>query len=293
MGVSMCSQICSRTVGNVYDFQVTEEYFIHNESADDEGGYLYSPMGKRSIAMPPDLRRILGEASPLKRGKGEQLSKSRSCSLQDRMRDRRQSPVVDREMEDSAEQYLKIVSEDSVKHLRHTIRVAGSIAEKGSDINKELARQERVIFKAASDSTITEYETDQVNEALKGMSSLGGKLANVIRNKTPKPKKNPPMHMDIDLINGEVGLFSFSRMSKCKSPLLSKSATEDTQQKQLKDGFRDLHQALDVITIQQMDASWALDRQEERLSGFEDQLTTTHRKINSQSRLIKQIMGKA
>jgi len=288
MGVSMCSQMCNRTVGNIYDFQRTEGWYTSDEdSADDEAGYSNSAVVEKSILMPPDLRRILGEASAIKRAKNGQLSKSSGCSLPERMRDRRRSLVVDREMEDNARQYSKFVAEDSLKHLRRTIRVAGSIAEKGSDINKELARQERAMFRAESDVKITEYETDEVNGVLKGMSSLRGKLATVIWKKKPKLRVNPSRQMDIAMINGEVGLFSFSRM------IPSKSATEDTQQNQLKEGFGHLHHALDVITIQQMDAAWALDRHEERLSVFEDQITTTHHKINCQSRLIKQIIGKS
>jgi len=292
MGVSMCSQVCNRTVVNGFDIERTEEWWVPDEeSADNEGGYFKSPMATRSITMPPDLRRVLREASAMKRAKTGQLPKSSRCSSQDRMSDRSRLSVMDREMEDNARRYSEIIKEDSLKHLRHTIRIAGSIAEKGSDINKELARQERVMGSAENDVTVAEYETDQVTETLKGMSSLRGKLATAIRKKSPKRKVNPPRQMEINLINGEVGLVAFSRMSNCKSSIQSKGATEDTQQKKLNEGFGHLHEALDVITIQQMDAAWALDRHEKRLSVFEDQMTTTHRKINSQSRMINKIMG--
>jgi len=295
MGVSMCSQVCNGTVDNIYDFERTEEwYYPDEESVDDDGGYFKSPMALKSTTMPPDLRRVLGEASAMKRAKSEQLlPKSSRCSLQYRMRNRRRSSMVDREMEDNAERYSEALTEDTLKHLRHTIRIAGSIVEKGSDINKELARQEKVMERAENDAKIAEYETDQVTEALKGMSSLRGKLATAIRKKRPKLKVNPPRHMEINLMNGEVGLVAYSSMSNCMSSIPSKVATEDTQQNKLNESFGHLHEALDVITIQQMDAAWALGRHEERLSVFEDQMTTTHRKINSQSRMINKIMGKS
>jgi len=292
MGVSMCSQVCNRTVGNLYDIERTEAWWSPDEeSADDESGYLKSPMATRSITMPPELRRVLREASAMKRAKSGQLLKSSPCSLQDRMGDRRRSSVVDREMEHNARRYSEIVKEDSLKHLRHTIRIAGSIAEKGRDMNKELARQENVMGRAETGVAITEYETDQVSETLKAMSSLKRKFASATRKKRPKQKVISP-RLDFDLFNREVGLVAFSRMSNCKSSIPSKSSKEDAQQTKLNEGFGHLHEALDVITIQQMDAAWALDRHEERLSVFEDQMTTTHRKINSQSRMINKIMGK-
>jgi len=292
MGVSMCSQVCNRTVGNIYDIRETEDWYTPDEeSLDDESGYLNNPMVMKSMTMPPELRRALEGASAMKWAKGGPLPKSRS--LQHRMMDRRRSSVVDREMEDNAKRYSKIVTEDSLKHLRHTIRIAGSIAEKGSDINNELARQERVLVGAERDAKIAEYETDEVTRTLKGMSSLRGKLTTVIRNKNPKLKVNSSRQMDINLINEEVSLVAISRMSNPKSSIPSKRVTEDTQVKELKEGFGHLNEALDVITIQQLDAAWALDRHEERLSVFEDQITTTHQKINSQSRIINQIMGKS
>jgi len=291
MGVSMCSQVCNRTVGNVYDIERTEEWWTPDEeSADDESGYFKSPMATRSITMPPDLRRVLREASAVKRAKSGHLRKSKRCSLQDRMGDRRRSSVVDREMEHNARRYSEIVKEDSLKHLRHTIRIAGSIAEKGSDINKELARQERVMGSAENDLTIAEYDTDQVTETLKGMSSLRGKLATIIRKKSPKQMVNRPRQMEI-MNTGELGLAALSRMSNCESSIQSKGATEDTQQNELNECFGQLHETLDEITIQQMDASWALDRHEKRLTVFEDQMTTTHQKINSQRGMINKIMG--
>merc|ERR1719233_1124810 len=151
------------------------------------------------MTMPPDLRRVMEGASAMKQAKSGPFPRSRS--LQDRMMDRRRSSVVDREMEDKAKRYSKIVTEDTLKHLRHTIRIAGSIAEKGSDINNELARQERVLVGAERDVNIAEYETDEVTRVLKGMSSLRGKLTTVRRNKNPKLKVNSSRQMDINLIN--------------------------------------------------------------------------------------------
>jgi len=170
--------------------------------------------------------------------------------------------------------------------------MASSIVEKGIDINQELARQERVMFKTENDLSMAEYETDQATETLRGMSSLKGKLSSILRKKEPKMKVNPFSNINMDLMNGEPGLCAFSRMSNFQSMSSSKVKT-DTPENQLKRGMGTLHQALDMMAVQQMDTAWALERQEGRLSIFENQMTTTHQKINHQSQMINKIMGKS
>merc|ERR1712168_139002 len=101
------------------------------------------------------------------------------------------------------------------------------------------------------------------------MSSIRHKFATVVKKKKPRLKVRPFGNFRMDLINGEGSLSAFSRMSNCKSSIPSKDATDDTDQKQLKEGIGHLHQTLDVIALQQMDAAWALDRHEKRLSVFE------------------------
>jgi len=291
----MCSQVCSRTaVHNIYDVPMTYGSDTSDEdSIDDKYWHLNNPMVKKSISMPLDFRRELEEVSTIKRAKSGQLSRSRGYSLQDRMKERCRSSVLDQEMENTAKRYCKMVREDSLRSLRHTISLAGSMVEKGSDINKELARQEQVISRAETDIRITEIETDEVTEVLKGMSSLRGKLSTVIKKKKPKQKANPSGNMDMNLMKGEVSLFSFSNMSNCKSSIPSKGSTEDTHQKQINEGIGHLNQTLDAIAVQQLDTACTLDHNKARLSAFEDQMTRSHQKIKSQSQMINQIMGKA
>jgi len=235
----------------------------------------------------------LGKVSAVKPAKNGELSKSSGCSLQDRMKDRRRSLLVDQKMEDKAKLYSKIVTEDSLKRLRRTVRLAGSIVEKGSDINKELARHERVMLRVASNVAKAEYETDLATVALNGMSPLRGKLATVIWKKKPRLKVNTSKNNDVDLINRDVGLFSFSRMTNCNSPIPSKGATQDRQRQEIKVGFGHLNQALDVITIQQLDTAWALNRNEDLFTLCEDEIATTNQKVKSLTWSIKQIRGRS
>lgn len=149
------------------------------------------------------------------------------------------------------------------------------------------------MLRAASNLEIAEYETDLATEALKGMSLSRGKLATVIWQKKPRLKVNTSKNINVDFINPEVGLFSFSRMRNCNISIPSKVATQDRQREEIKVGFGHLDQALDVITIQQLDAAWALDRHEELLSLCEDEIATTHQKVKSQTGRMKQIRARS
>jgi len=299
MGVSMCSQVCNREKHTINDFELTEEWDNPDEmGTNDENEVLNLPMMNKSISMPADLRRVLGNVPKVKRSRSGQLPTVSRSLPQGGMKDWHRLSVYDREGEENARRYSRRVSDDTLKHLNHTVRIAGSIVEKGNDINKELARQDGVLLRAENDGLMTEYETDQANEALKGMSSLKGKVSSVIRRKKPKVKVNPVRNVQMNFMDGEVSLCAFSRMGNCNSSnstssIPSQKTTEDTHQKQISKGIGTLHEVLDVITIQQMDAAWALDRNEERLSVFEKQLITTHEKINCQSQMIKKIMGKS
>jgi len=306
MGLSMCSQVCHDTSRNINEFALTEDWHTPDDSTDDDSEILSLPMMNKSITMPADLRRVLREVSPVKRARSEPVPAISKNLLPDEMKDWHSSSVYNRKGEEYATRYSRRIRGDTLRHLSHTIRMAGSIAEKGNDINKELARQDELLLTAENDISMAEYETDQANEALKGMSSLKGKLSTIVWRKKPKLMVNPYRNMVMD---GEVGLCAFSRMGNCNSSIPSQGeweipsqgareiqsqiAIDDMHQKQIDKGIGDLHDVLDVITVQQMDAAWALDRNEERLSVFENQLITTHQKINCQSQMINKIMGKS
>merc|ERR1719419_45637 len=139
--------------------------------------------------MPAELRQIFDDATMTKRSKSAFVPRSRERSLHKEKIDWHRSSVVNPEGELQAERYSKMITDDSLKHLRHTIRTAGSIVDKGTSINDELARQERVLSKAENDIAITEYETDQTTEKLKGMKSLKGKFSTMVWKKDPELKE--------------------------------------------------------------------------------------------------------
>jgi len=299
MGLSLCSQAPNGERGNLHAFQHVENLFPSEEQEDTDDDSEYFNLGRmgKCISMPDPWD--LEKAVPLTRAKSEQRLKSREYAFQGKKKEWHRSSVVNREAEHQAKRYSKMVMDDSLKHLSHTIRTADLIVEKGAAINNELTRQEHVLSKAETDILVAEYETDQVTQKLKGMKSLRGKLKNVIWKKEPKlrrsdfdSQRSTFSKLNLDLLKDDVGLCAFSRMES-KSSTLTKEISEDMQQIQIKEGMRQLHKALDIMAVQQMEAAGALDSQEGRLSIFENDLTTTNRKINCQSQMISSIVRKS
>merc|ERR1719334_1608858 len=197
--------------------------------------------------MPEELRQAMHDAAKMRRAKS--APRSRGCTTHRETKDWHRSSVVNREGELQAKRYCKMVTDDTLEHLRHTIRTASSIVDKGTAINDELARQDRVLTKAGSDIAIAEYETDQTTEKLKGMKSLGGKLRTMVRKKEPKLKEfsretSSFINVNLDLLEGDMGLCAFSKMGNSKASSISKDIAEDDMtnvEAQMRAGIGQLH----------------------------------------------------
>jgi len=299
MGMSMCSQACTRAPNNIHQFQYTEELRTSDEwgdSSDDDQGFHVGRV-RRVVTMPAELRQILDDGHEMRRSKTAYLPKSRECSMQMKIKDWHRSSVVNSEGELQARRYSEMVTDDTLEHLRHTIRTASSIVDKGNAINNELARQERVLSTAENDIAIAEFDTDLSTEKLRGMKSLRGKVASLIWKKKPKLRidefsneRSTFSNVNLNLLNDDVGLCAFSNMKSSKASI--SEDTEDIRQVQIRAGIGELHKTLDAISVQQSDTAWALDNQEGRLSVFENRVSTTHQKINCQTQMINSIMGK-
>jgi len=295
----MCSQASEGERSNVFGFKYSEDWHTSEEQEDTDDGSEYFNLGRIGKCRSLPTARDLEKAFAVKEAKSKERLSSREYSLQGGKKVWHRSSVVNRDAELQAKRYSKMVMDDSLKHLSHTIRTAGSIVEKGAAINNELARQEHVLSKAETDILVAEYETDQVTQKLKGMRSLRGKLKNVIWKKDPKlrisgfdSETSTFSNLNLDLLKDDVGLCAFSRMD-CNSSSFSKEISEDMQRIQFKEGMGQLHKSLDIMAVQQMEAARALNSQEGRLSMFENDVTTTNSKINCQSRMIRSIMGKS
>jgi len=298
----MCSRERSSTSSNIHKCRYTEEINSTYDWEDSDESVSDFKFGRvrRGTSMPEELRQIVNDAAKMKR-KSKSLPRSRECSMQKETKDWHRSSVVNREGELNAERYCKMVTDDTWEHLRHTIRTADSIVDKGNAINDELARQGRVLSTADHDIAMAEYDTDLTTQKLKGMKSLKGKVASMVRKKEPKlridefsKETSSFSNVNLNLLEDDVGLCSFSKLSSSKTSSICKDISKTTEdiQVQMKAGIGQLHKTLDAISVQQMDTALALDQQNGRLSVFENRLTTTHQKINCQTQVIKSIMGK-
>jgi len=294
----MCS-ISKGERGNIDEFQYDMRWDTSEEQEDADDDSEYFNLGRMGRCMSlPDMVDLEKE-TPLDRTKTERVLRSRAFSFQTKMIDWHQSSVMNREAELQAKRWCKMVTDDTLKHISHSVHIAEKIVEKGVAINNELARHDSLLSKAETDISLSKYQTEEVAETLKGMRSLRSKLKNVIRKKESKlkmqefdSKTGPFNKVNLDLFEENVGSCSSSK-TECKSPSLSKDTSDDIQQTQIKAGMGQLHMALDIIAVQQMDVALALDTQEERLTMFENQLTTTNEKINRQTRMMRSIMGRS
>jgi len=293
MGVSMCSPSTGDQV-NLDEFQYDMQWDTSDEQEDTDDENEFFNLGKMGKCMSSEGMSDLETATPMIRAKTGRALSSRGFSFPEKMANWHQSSVMNREAELRAKRWCKMVTDDTVENLSHTVRIAGSIVEKGVAINNELARQGTLFSKAETDISLCKYETDQVTETLKGMRSLRSKLKKVIWKKEPKFKMDEFDSKTTPFSKVKLDLFEQNRescsLSTCKSPSLSKDTSEDVQQNQIKAGIGELHNALDIMAIQQMKVASALDTEEERLSMFEKQLTATNEKLTRQSRMIRRII---
>jgi len=298
MGVSMCS-ISNEERGDIDEFQYDMQWDTSEEQEDTDDDSEYFNLGKMGRCMSlPDIADLEKE-TPRNRTKTGGILRSRGFSFQKKMIDWDHTSVVNPEAELQARRWCKMVTDDTLKHISHSVHIAGTIVEKGVAINNELARHDSLLSKAETGTSLSKYETEQVAETLKGMRSLRSKLKNFIWKKEPKfkmeefdSKTGPFNKVNLDLFEENVGSCSPSK-TECKPPTLTKDTSNDMQQIQIKTGIGQLRKALDIIAVQQMDVAWALDTHEERLTMLENQWATTNEKINRQTRMIWGIMGRS
>jgi len=296
MGVSMCS-LSRGEQANSHEFQYDREW-TSDEQEDTDDDSEYFNLGKMGRGMSlPDLS-ALETVAPINRKKAEQVLGSRRNLSQDNMNYWNRSSVVNPEAELQAKLWCNTVANDTLKNLSHTVRIAGSIVETGAAITDELSRQDRLLSMAETDISVSKYETEQVAKTLKGMRCLRSKLNNVMWKKSPKRKQILDLdkttsfnNMKLECSEEDMKSYAVSKTER-KSQSVSQDTLGDIQQIQIKTGMGRLHNALDIMAMQQMDVAWALHTQEERLNMFEEQVTTTNEKINRQRRMVNRIMWK-
>jgi len=207
----------------------------------------------RSKSMPDRFGRELRKLNTIEKAKTDRSTEKRGFSLEERMKERHRSSTMSWKAECKAKQHAEILQDDSLKHLNESIRIAGSIVEKGTDICQELDRQQYLLRKVHDDISLAEYESDPRPEILKGMSSISRKLTSPIKME-PKLKLQTFSNLD-NMLNGEMGLCSLSKLCSTEATAQSWASTKDTKQQWVKSGIDELNTTLDVIMLQQLDAA--------------------------------------
>jgi len=293
MGLALCSKGHSGRTTTFSQYRISQQWHVSDEEETDDEGTSDFVQSIRFKSVSIDSNSAPVKTTLNKREKSQRASgvrQIRSFSLEDRMKDWHQSSVVYRKAERAAKVYTEIVKDDTLRHLSNTIRLAGSIADKGGDINEELRRQEHVLRQADTDISFVEYQSDQATEILKGMRSLRGKVGSI---RKKKPKLKVQVFNDCDLLNPEMGLCIMSARITPKPEPTNVGSPKDLKEQQIKAGMGELNMALDSIKMQQVDAALTLDRQERHLVVFGNKLDTTRTKINQQRHVISGIMGQS
>jgi len=313
----MCSQTSTGGPRKHSDLFATKQWSSSEDvDLDEEESTNFVRVAKRARSTPDPFRRqpaktlrckSMSDRSYTERRKINTIEKAntdrstelRGSSLEKRMKEWHRSTSTIR-TECAAKQYTEMLQDDSLKHLRQSIRVAGSIVQKGTNINQELARQHDLIRKSNNDISVAEYDTDLSNERLRGMSSITWKLMSKIRK--GKPKLKVKAFSTVGVLNGEMGLCSVSKVCSpttippargSAKDTTQQASAKDTKQQQLKSGIEELHTTLDIITVQQMDTAWSLKQQDKELSVFEGKMDRTKTKIERQCQMINNIVSKS
>jgi len=289
--MKLCSQASNSERRNVYqNFPRTLDLLDSEEQEDTENDSDYFIPCRKSKSMDMIEKSKLGKPGSVKKAESVPVMRSRGYSYGVNTKDWHRSSVVNREAELQAKRYSEIIKQDTLKTLSNTISTASFTVEKCAALNNELSRQDPVLSKADTDIAITEYQTDQLTQTLRGRSSLRSKLKGVTGKKEPKLgtktsncDANPCRNGNLDSMGEDLGLCALSKIDYNLSSL-------DRHQIQFNAGVAQLHKALDIMKLQQMDAALALDRNVVPLNSFGERLIATKDKINCQSDMIKKIM---
>jgi len=283
----MCSQASNGIPRNVLSSQLSEDYNFSEEEFEKE--VVSFANGRRTMSLPRDFNGKSIRISPLKRTKTDRISRLSGSSLKERMREHRRSSVVSQEGELWAQQYSKMITDDTLEHINHTLNVADAIIQKSGHINEELGCHEHMLCTAENDMSAVEHDTELTSKILKEMSSLPGKIVSKMSRKKPKQKRKVLGKINIDSLNGHSGLLAFGGMASCES-LHIRAASESSKshpEEQIKTALGRLGNALDVIKAQQLDTAWALERQQGHLNLFGDKLDKTTEEISRQNTLMR------
>jgi len=289
MGLLLCSKLKDTGKGSFCN-SLGEEWHDEESDTDYEESQDTVTCAKSKL-MSADVVSKAEKANPIIKRKSQRVVQKSGFSLQRKMSAwaRRYS---DTPQERVAKEYAEALEDNTLEHLNKTVGYAGLIVNKGAEINEELTRQGNVLRKADINVLQAEHDVEQTIETLRKMKCPGGKAKSVFMG--GKPVLKTSTFIDNDALTKIPSMFECSRYVKPRSISLPVNIkpTEDTKQQQIMNVMGDLHAALDVITIQQLDTAEALKCQEEHMLVFEDEICKMDDGIKCNAEVINNMLAK-
>jgi len=306
MGINLCAQVNRNNFRSLsmdaamedMHYEIRPEVFSHPTPVNDNRYDIdikETPVGIKAAHQTAQLKqwesspyaRVVGvKSEPLLPLKPPRLNKPwGQKSLAEKLQERRENPhsyndFVEGERE--AKMYMNKIEDNSMAQLTETIQSVESLLEKETDIQRELKRQGEVVKQANRDARAAEKDIDDTSHRLKGMRSLGGKMANLIfRNPHHNVNSAPACESNHDSEN------NFLRISA--QPMVSLPSYSPTKSKQecISQGVEQLCSLLDVVEIKQLDIGKELEKQHETMEILDQNMDQLEDKIGQQTDLMK------
>jgi len=203
-------------------------------------------------------------------------------SLAEKMAERRNNPNPRNEFtvegvkgEREAKSYMNALQKNSAAQITETFETLESMIQKETDTLVELKRQGKVVKQANRDILAAEKDISDTNYRLKGMQSVGNKLANIIFG---KPSSAPIYVSDDEL---DIG---YRRSSSTPIKLPSRVGSKSEW---INDGIDQLCHLLDIVEHKEIELGYELEKEEEAMNRLDQNMDHIEEKITNQSKLMK------
>jgi len=209
----------------------------------------------------------------------------RQLSLAEKIQERRKNPNSYDDFvegEHQAKMYINKIEDNSMKQLTETFETVGSMLEKETAIQNELKRQGEIVNQANRDVRAAEKDIDDTSHRLRGMRSLGGKVASLVSRRA-HVKSAPASDSDHESENNFPPELTESMTS------LPSLQPNQSKQEWLCQGVGQLCSLLDVVETKQLDIGHELEKQHETMKILDENIDNIECKIGHQTNLMKSI----
>lgn len=239
----------------------------------------------KEISRPPNLQKTSSvELKPTakswrKKSLVEKLAERRNNS---NLRD--EFAVEGLEGERVAKLYMKTLEDNTVNQLTETFEDVEAIVTLEIETMKELKRQHNVVNRANRDLHVAEKDINDTNHRLKGMKSVGNKIANIMFRK--------PSHCVTAEIYESDNESDTGIMRSSTAPIKLPSQRGKNKSKWIEEGVDQLCHLLEVVEQNEMEMGHELEKQEEAMHRLDENMGHIENKIEHQNKLMRNLTRK-